>query len=240
MIEIIVPLKAALQAKGRLSATLPQRERQALVKAMATDVLSVVRELSDLCRGRVLMGSGWDPLLFAGPNIRCATEFAPCRGDLNAQLERALIDAHDCHRLVLFADLPLLTVAHLRALLEPLAEGRAVLCPDREGRGTNVLGIPAQRQISPRFGVDSFARHVDALSGTGLRVMPMIATGLDIDTPDDLLALQSLAHTQAEVHIGPATRAWLSQQWPPVTSKAPGFSARPAAGTGSAAMGMAQ
>ena len=238
MIEVIVPLKAPHQAKGRLSTTLPQRERQALVHAMAADVLGVVGELSDLCRGRVLMGTGWDPLLFAGPNIGCTTEAARWRGDLNAQLQRALLDARNCHRLVVFADLPLLTAAHVRALLEPLAEGRAVLCPDREGRGTNVLGIPAQHQISPRFGVDSFAQHIDALSNIGLRVMPTVATGLDIDTADDLLMLQSIVQTQPEGHVGPATRAWLSQQWPHVTSTAPRFTVRPGPGTGSAAIGM--
>lgn len=65
-----------------------------------------------------------------------------------------------------------------------------IMCPDRHGDGTNVLGIPASliNGWTFQYGQGSFARHLQQAEATGLpiRVIEDPDIGLDLDTPDDL------------------------------------------------------
>ena len=64
--------------------------------------------------------------------------------------------------------------------------------PDRHGTGTNGLLLSPPRALTPAFGPGSLERHVaGARDGhVSHEVLELTTLGLDVDTPDDLLALR--------------------------------------------------
>ena len=118
-------------------------------------------------------------------------------------IERALLVPGDC---------PLLAPADLNALLNhPAAERSALIVPDRHGTGTNALLLTPPDVLAPSFGPDSRRRHLADASTSGVpaEVVELDSLALDIDTPDDLEALQ---RRLAGTHGGAAhTRGMLSQ-----------------------------
>jgi len=123
-------------------------------------------------------------------------EHRPGRG-LNAAVRQAIRYAarRGARRvLVLPADLPLASVAQLRALLRrtgPLA--RSLLVPDRERSGTNAILLHAGPDPQPRFGPQSFAKHLDAARAAGREPVIFELPGLvqDLDTPGHLAGWRS-------------------------------------------------
>jgi 2-phospho-L-lactate guanylyltransferase len=105
--------------------------------------------------------------------------------------------------LVLPIDLPLVSRDALTTLLDELDDPHrplVVLVPDRHGRGTNALLLAPPDAIEFCFGGDSRAAHLDCARSRGVRMVE--ADGpltLDLDTPADLLAFESLA---PEVVVG--------------------------------------
>jgi 2-phospho-L-lactate guanylyltransferase len=81
----------------------------------------------------------------------------------------------------------------------PLAEGLVALAgfdgvtlvPDRHGKGTNVVCIPATLDFRFAYGPGSFVRHQREVArlGVALRIIHEPLLALDVDVPDDLLAL---------------------------------------------------
>ncbi|MBC8078428.1 MAG: NTP transferase domain-containing protein [Chloroflexales bacterium] len=107
--------------------------------------------------------------------------------------------------LVLPGDVPLVTSADIAALLASAAQGRVAIAPSRD-RGTNALALPLPAPIAFRFGVNSCAAHLAQARARGLPAhihrSPTLA--LDIDTADDLCALE-------EMPGAPATHAVLNE-----------------------------
>jgi 2-phospho-L-lactate guanylyltransferase len=90
-------------------------------------------------------------------------------------------------------DTPLLNPVELEDLLMRCARDEIALAivPDRHGTGTNALLITPPGEFDPSFGPGSLQRHVDSAREAGLahRVDPVPSLALDVDTPDDLIAL---------------------------------------------------
>ena len=87
----------------------------------------------------------------------------------------------------------------------------ALIVPDRHGAGTNALLLTPPDSIAPAFGPDSRERHVTDAEAAGMtpEVIEVASLALDIDTPEDLEALQGTLET---THGGAAhTRGMLSQ-----------------------------
>jgi 2-phospho-L-lactate guanylyltransferase len=76
-----------------------------------------------------------------------------------------------------------------------------VIAPDRQQRGTNVLGLTLPTTLPFQFGTDSFVRYQETARTLGLtiHIYATPALALDIDTPDDLIHYQQML-IQKEKH----------------------------------------
>ena len=130
-------------------------------------------------------------------------------------IERALLVPGDC---------PLMDPKELEELLvHPAGERSALIVPDRHGTGTNALLLAPPDVLAPSFGPDSRRRHMADADAAGVpaEVVEVPCLALDVDTPDDLEALQrhltrthgGAAHTRGmlnQLHASP-----VASQWPP-------------------------
>jgi 2-phospho-L-lactate guanylyltransferase len=208
----ILPIKSFAQAKQRLRVELPSHDRRALVEAMFADALVALGRVAALERVVVVSGDRVAQRIAGGYGALVVEEderghnSAAVRGIqavLEDGIERALLVPGDC---------PLLAPADLNALLNhPAAERSALIVPDRHGTGTNALLLTPPDVLAPSFGPDSRRRHLADASTSGVpaEVVELDSLALDIDTPDDLEALQ---RRLAGTHGGAAhTRGMLSQ-----------------------------
>ena len=193
-VALIVPVRGFDDAKSRLSSVLNPSQRRALAQNCARAVLTRTASCSRfvVCDSEEV--AQW-ALSFGVTPIRVSSQ------GLNASLTESipLIRAHSPIDLFLIshADLPLsrpLDDIIESAIIESVQSNEhgtaIIMCPDRHGDGTNVLGIPASLINSWTFhyGQGSFARHMQQAKTTGLpiRVIEDRDIGLDLDTPDDL------------------------------------------------------
>ena len=197
---ILIPVKDLSRAKQRLAGVLDQERRTQLAQAMLDDVLSAVAAVPS--RPPVMVVTS-DPFAIsrardhgfellddpANPGETGAIEMAT----------RAAEDAGADFTLVLPGDIPLITAAEIRLVLDAAPQQGTVFVRAADARGTNaVLRRPAS--LFPlRFGNDSFLPHLASAQATGLPVELREAPGiaLDIDRPDDLTALMSKPMTTA-------------------------------------------
>jgi 2-phospho-L-lactate guanylyltransferase len=162
-------------------------ERQRLSQMLLAHVVDVLQQVPSL--SDVALLSDIRPQRWLGSFILDE------RRGLNAELH-ALVESHRPTRLlVIHADLPLLSVDDIAALIEGDGGGLSI-APDRHGTGTNALALNEPSGFGFAFGPDSFRRHYAAARGTA-RVVTRLGLGLDIDTADDLEAAISAGFASA-------------------------------------------
>lgn len=180
----VLPVKPAEEGKSRLAEVLPLPRRIRLNRALFRHTLGVV--CSVITPAHVIVVSH-DPALLgiaAAAGARAITEHGE---GLNAALtQAALVPPPGADLLAISTDLPTLTAADLRAMLEQ--PGPVIIAPDRAGQGTNALLLRPAGSIPYRFGEDSFHLHCLAASRSGLEIRAIHRPGLafDLDVPDDL------------------------------------------------------
>jgi 2-phospho-L-lactate guanylyltransferase len=194
----IVPVKPFRQAKSRLASVLGDEERLVLSREMLRTVLAALTGVSRV--ERTLVVSRDPEALSLGRQLGARTlsersRFASRRGppiDLNQALvlaTKAAVGSGASAILVLPADLPLVTVQDVQALIE-LAEPPpvVVLSPDRRRDGTNALLASPASLIEYAFGQASYDRHRAAVLAAGARLAVCDRPGLalDLDLPEDL------------------------------------------------------
>ena len=185
---VVTPVKAPEVCKTRLAPVLGDAERQAVVAAMLTTVVTAARS-----------AEGVDEVLLLGPSDH-GLRPAPRRlddpgGGLNAALAAALTaaSAANADRLVILAgDLPNLAALDVEALAQ-LGPDELGVAPDRAGVGTNALSLPLPQASDFRFryGDESCTRHQAEAERLGLTVRIIRSPGLelDVDAPGDLAAV---------------------------------------------------
>jgi 2-phospho-L-lactate guanylyltransferase len=187
--RIIVPHRGLEAAKTRLAPSLSPEERIMLVSQLLQRVLKVTREMCD-------------DVVVISPSRALAEIVEPSgarlvvqRGmGLNEGLEQARFDAlvEDIGTLiVLHGDLPNLRASDVSVLAAALPDGDApavAIAPDRAGTGTNGLALRPPGVIRFRFGVSSFAAHLEEVQLAGVPLVAVNRAGLafDLDTPEDL------------------------------------------------------
>lgn len=115
----------------------------------------------------------------------------------------AELAAPDDTILVVTADLPALSSQDVRAVLA--ARGTVVIAPTLDGGTGGLLRRPGG-VLATCYGPDSAARHRAAAQTAGLAtaVLDLAGFRIDVDTGDDLAALQ------AADRLGQHTNAWLA------------------------------
>ncbi len=187
----IVAINTRPRRKRRLRATLDGAGRDALASHMLARVLAAAQGAPSVAQ--VLIVSPGQDGLPAGHSVV---------HDAGAGLNRAFHlareharAAHARELVLLPADLPQLDATDVEALIEAGRRGGIAIAPDRGGTGTNGLYVAGDLDFTCRFGVHSRARHEAEARRLGIEPALVVRPGLatDLDTPDDLRALERRA-----------------------------------------------
>jgi 2-phospho-L-lactate guanylyltransferase len=192
----LVPVGPLEGAKTRLATRLDAEERRDLVARLVRrtveaavgtwGIVETIVVTPDPDVRSIALEAGARPLRQGGTGLNEGLEEA------RAEATAAGADAV----LVLPVDLPLVDRMQLDGVIAPLrAPGRplVVLVPDRHERGTNVLLVAPPDAIPFAFGGDSRAAHAEAARAAGARYVELDGPlTLDLDTPDDLLQLETI------------------------------------------------
>ena len=177
MTTVVVPFRSS-DPKRRL-ATLPERDRTRLAKAMLADVLAAA-----VAVGPVLVVASEPLELPAGathvPDPRHG-QGAAVRAALDAAAAAGLPGPY----LVVNADLPCATTRDLLALVGAVPAGGLALVAAADGT-TNALALSDERLFEPVYGPGSAERFA-ALAEARLLDTPNLID--DVDAPDDLARL---------------------------------------------------
>ena len=199
----IVPVGALEGAKSRLGETLDAEERRDLVSRMLERTVDAALGTPGIAE--TLVVSPDREALAVAARLGARTLLQRSQG-LNRGLREARDDAlaagADAVAIVPI-DMPLVSVEALAQLIAPLEVIRerplVVLAPDRHGRGTNALVLAPPDAIEFGFGGDSRAAHAACADESGARYVELDGPlSLDIDTPEDLLLVETLATGAAD------------------------------------------
>lgn len=191
----ILPVKRFANAKRRLEAELASGARRALAEAMFTDVLTALRRVPAIDQVLVVSADVGAQRIAEGYGARALDD--PAEGGQDLAVVRAAAVARELGAtqvLCLAGDCPLIDPLELETLLgKPrTAERYAVVVADRHGTGTNGLLLSPPDVFEPRYGPGSFERHLELAQAAGVQteVAEIASLALDVDTPEDLAALQ--------------------------------------------------
>jgi len=212
MTVAILPIKNLDVAKSRLATELSPGFRRALVEAMFSDTLVALRRTTEITRILVITSDNLAQQIAGGHGAELLDDTATGHSEAaTIGIRQALEDGVE--RVILVpGDCPLLDPKELDTLLTTDYGSRsAIVIPDRHGTGTNALLLTPPSALTPSFGADSCARHIELAEhqGTKAQVVQVPSLALDIDTPDDLATLNT---TIATTRGGAAnTRGMLKQ-----------------------------
>jgi 2-phospho-L-lactate guanylyltransferase len=193
VIAALVPAKALVEAKGRLSGALSEPERRELALAMLTDVLAALKPVPEIDTISVVSPDDDVLTLAASLGANTVAEPVEVRG-INQALNAALdvMSPAPGALVVVLADVPEITPADVQQAVSALPERGVVICPSYD-RGTSLLAMRPPGVIPFRFGPQSFALHRREAAARGIpaEVLRIERLSRDIDTPDDLHNLAS-------------------------------------------------
>ena len=189
---MVVPIKAFTSAKSRLSDKLDPDRRACLAQAAADRVLRAVADcpLVDLrlavvdtdLAARMALHRNFEVL--QRPDL--LGQSAAVSAGFSAAIKRGATNI-----LTVSADIPLVRPKDIDEILRPRPPV-LVMVSDREGLGTNAMRLDPAIDLHFHFGPDSLAMHKREAAALRLpvKVIDNRRVRLDIDTPDDIDALE--------------------------------------------------
>jgi 2-phospho-L-lactate guanylyltransferase len=189
----ILPVKSFARAKQRLGASVDDRLRLSLARAMVTDVIDALSATGAVERTIVVtreaevaamaLASGATVVADEGERGQSAAALLGIARALADGFERVICVPGDC---------PALEPAELEELLAG-ERPPVVVLPDRHGTGTNGLMLCPPDAIEPGFGPGSCERHLELAHAAGhaCEVHPLASLSFDVDTGADLAALRN-------------------------------------------------
>jgi len=189
---ILVPIKDLSNAKQRLSPALAQAQRTTLARAMAEDVFDALVPFATSPGVAIVSGDQWASQQAKARKFTIILDTEQAGETAAIEIATMFCGGQGADFNVVFpADIPLITSDEVLAVLDLMPERGCVIVPASDNRGTNAILRRPCDLIPLRFGNDSFQPHLAAAKATGheviVRQFPGI--GLDVDRPDDLLAL---------------------------------------------------
>lgn len=199
MVHVVIPAQCFTRAKSRLAGIWSQERRAFCARWMLTRSIQAL-QTQGWAEAITVLSDDSEVLEFAGElGAKPAADRAEIQGH-GAQLQ-AYADAldDDVALLVLMSDLPLMHPAAIAEFFEHCADHDVVLAPDRHDLGTNAAYFAHRRHRHLHFGHrDSFLRHHKAVRDDArYHVMRAPAFQMDLDSPDDLQAVQRWAQVHA-------------------------------------------
>ncbi len=189
---ILVPIKDLRHAKQRLSPALTPEERAALAHAMVEDVFDAVAPFANDPGVAIVSGDIWASQQAKARNFTIILDTDQAGETAAIEMATAFSGGQGAEFNVVFpADIPLITSDEVRTVLGLMPDRGCVIVPAADNRGTNAILRRPFDLIPLRFGNDSFQPHLAAAKATGLEVIVrrFPGIGLDVDRPDDLVAL---------------------------------------------------
>lgn len=188
----LVPVKSLAQAKSRLSQHLTQEQRGTLVLEMLQHVLCTLRSSQAFDHISVVSA---DPYVLERVRTWGAHGLAEEQAGHNPALTAAAareLPLGTTALLTISADLPLLQVNDIHALLEQSEHHDVVLAAAQNDTGTNALLVRPPLVLPYVFGPDSLQRYQHEAEQRHLSVSVYRSLGLelDIDTIEDIELLQ--------------------------------------------------
>jgi 2-phospho-L-lactate guanylyltransferase len=193
-IVAVIPVGELERAKSRLGEVLDAEERRDLVIALLQRTLAATGGTPRIAETLVVTP---DDEVAAIARVAGARVIRQTDRGLNHGLDdarRAAVDDGATALLVLPADLPGVSPVAIGAILTTLDERSPVVAivPDRHGRGTNSLLLSPPGVIHFAFGGDSRVAHRHEAEAASARVVELDGPlSLDVDTPEDLLLVQT-------------------------------------------------
>lgn len=183
----VVPVKATIKSKARLSTVLNPQERQTLTLTMLEDVLKALKSSSVYQIGVISS----DLTVQALTNKFEAVFLSESQRGLNQAVEQA---TEWCNQnkaesvLILPADIPLITTEDINQIVKLGSEETSVVISPSLNWGTNALLQKPPRLMPARYGPYSFKKHVDEASAKGVaaKIYNSPRITIDIDSLEDL------------------------------------------------------
>ena len=203
MISAIVPIKSFASAKTRLGGKLDAGQRAALARASAIRVLTAIADCPAIDQRVAVVEDEETAGLARKHNFE--TLLRPDLWGQSAAVEAGFEHARRNGAvtvLTVSADVPLTRAQDVDALLTPPAPV-LVMVSNLEGEGTNALRLSPAQPFRLHFGPGSLEQHRREAGLLGLRVAVLDHPRLriDIDTPDDLDALEKSGHDGRQVLV---------------------------------------
>jgi len=189
-IVAVVPVKPLRRGKSRLATVLNDEERYRLNCYLFTHTLKVLEQVPEV--ERILVVSRDTAALAVAREHGAHTLQEPSDSQLNLALKRTTVllrTSAVSTVVILPADLPLLTVEDVQALLQALPDPQGlVLAPNVQETGTNGLAVRPPDIVEYRYGPNSFENHLAYAREARLPVAIVRRPGLqyDVDWPEDL------------------------------------------------------
>ena len=196
-LHALVPVRGVAVGKTRLGLALDAEEREALIIGLLRHTLDVLAGWTGCRAVHVITGDADVAEVARAGGAHVVAD--PPDSDLNDALRAGRDAASERGAsavLCLPADLPLLSVAGLAAVLDAAdaaltaGSGRpiVVIAPADARAGTNALLLSPPSIIEPEFGEASMEAHMRAAAraDASLQVVIEPSLGFDLDTPDDL------------------------------------------------------
>jgi 2-phospho-L-lactate guanylyltransferase len=185
----LIPVKTLATAKSRLAPHLSQYRRETLVLDMLHHVLHVLLESQLLAHISVVSP---DSRILAQVQAWGAEALPEEQQGHNAALHAAALRSTDATAiLTISADLPLLSVGDIQALIDQSKQHQLVLASSLDDAGTNAMLIRPPLALPYLFGSHSLQRYLDAARQKRLSSIVLHRLGLafDVDTIGDLREL---------------------------------------------------
>lgn len=190
----VIPVKRPGDAKSRMEGAMDPERRARLVEAMLEDVLDALQGARMLFGSIVVTGDEGSARI--AEKHGCLVVDDPSDvGHSEAALKGIKVAvSNGAERVLLLpGDCPLLNPREVDRLIGSVPDRFVAVVPDRHGTGTNALLLSPPDAIEPAFGEGSAQRHLRLAREAGIpaALEELPSLGLDLDTPADLVALQT-------------------------------------------------
>ena len=194
-IVAVIPVGELERAKSRLGEVLDAEERRDLVIGLLERTLAATVASSRIAETIVVTPDDEVASIAQSAGARVIRQADLGLNHGLDEARAAAVETGATALLVLPADLPGVSPAAVDTLLATLDKASSPLVaivPDRHGRGTNSLLLAPPGVIDFAFGGDSRVAHRHAADAASTRVVELDGPlSLDIDTPEDLLLVQT-------------------------------------------------